>query len=131
MQAVAKMLPIEQVEIRFKHDRTKLFHIPKKDEKRVAGILEAVLSGYEVVSDEEKSVPAEEVFPELLDDVKRPAIVLRSTRKRRGFSQEALAEEIGVTQSDLSKMENGNRTIGKAMAKRLASVLDTDYRMFL
>ena len=41
------------------------------------------------------------------------------------------ARKLGVTQGDLSKMENRKRSVGKQMAHRLAKVFNTDYRVFL
>jgi len=38
---------------------------------------------------------------------------------------------IGVRPSHISEMENGKRTIGKEMAKRLAKALGTEYKVFL
>ncbi len=42
-----------------------------------------------------------------------------------------MGEKAGISQADLSKMESGKRPIGKVIAKRLAEVFDTDYRIFL
>ena len=36
-----------------------------------------------------------------------------------------------IPQRHISEMENGKRTIGKEMAKRLSKVLHTDYKVFL
>jgi transcriptional regulator with XRE-family HTH domain len=47
------------------------------------------------------------------------------------MSQKELADQIGVKQVHISQMENEKRPIGKAMAKRLAKVLNVDYRIFL
>jgi len=38
---------------------------------------------------------------------------------------------IGVTPSHISEMENGKRSIGKNMAKRLAKALRAEYKVFL
>jgi len=47
------------------------------------------------------------------------------------MSQGELAKKLGIPQGNLSKMENGKRPIGKAMAKRLSEILNIDYRVFL
>jgi hypothetical protein len=43
----------------------------------------------------------------------------------------ALADKLGISQTNLSKMEVGKRPIGKVMAKRIAAVLKINYRIFL
>jgi plasmid maintenance system antidote protein VapI len=42
-----------------------------------------------------------------------------------------MAKKIGVTQGDLSKMEKGERPIGKKLAVRIGKTLSIDYRRFL
>lgn len=79
----------------------------------------------------EKSVPVAAVFPELLDDVLRPATVLRGSRHKENLTQKELAALLGMRQSHLSEIENGKRPIGKGMAKKLAEIFDCDYRTFL
>ena len=61
----------------------------------------------------------------------RPGACLQGARIKDGLSQVDLAEKLGISQSNLSKMEVGRRPIGKAMAKRIASILRVDYRIFL
>jgi len=79
----------------------------------------------------EKSIPAEEVLPELKDDRLRPAVSLRGSRYKENMTQKELAKRLGISQHHLSEMEHAKRGIGKAMAKRLAEVFDCDYRVFL
>lgn len=60
-------------------------------------------------------------------------LYLQGLRHREGLTQKQLAEKLGegVSQHHISEMENGKRSISPKMAKRLAKVLGTDYRMFL
>ena len=59
-----------------------------------------------------------------------PAVnTLRGLRLKAGLSQRQLAERSGVTFQSISIMENGQRSIGKSMAKRLASALEVDWTM--
>lgn len=81
--------------------------------------------------DREKTVPADEVFKDLDKKYTRPGVALRGARGKEGMSQGELAKKLGIPQGNLSKMENGKRPIGKAMAKRLADILNIDYRVFL
>lgn len=80
---------------------------------------------------DEGSVPAEVVFPDLLDDEKRPATMLRGSRYKMGMTQKQLAAVLDVKQHHLSEMENAKRPIGKAMARKLAEALRCHYRVFL
>jgi len=72
------------------------------------------------------SLPLEKVFPGL-----HPGCAIRGLRLREGLTQAQLSGLIGVKRNNLSEMENGKRPIGKNMAKRLAKVLRTDYKVFL
>lgn len=56
---------------------------------------------------------------------------LKGIRYREEMSQDQLAEATGIARRHLSEMENGKRTIGKENAKKLATALHVDYRMFL
>ena len=92
--------------------------------KRAEKARRALISlGAEDVKD---SVSWEEVFPDFT-----PSVALRGARKREGLTQRELADRIGIKQVHISQMENEKRPIGKEMAKRLANVLDVDYRVFL
>jgi len=68
----------------------------------------------------------EEVFPD-----SQPGRILRGARVREGLSQAGLARRLNVPRSNISEMERGKRPIGKQMAKRLAEVLNTTYKVFL
>ncbi len=77
-------------------------------------------------NDDEGMVTWEEAFPEL-----GAGSVLQGARDREELTQAELAEKIGVKPHHISEMENGKRTIGKDMAKRLAKALNTGYKVFL
>jgi DNA-binding XRE family transcriptional regulator len=68
----------------------------------------------------------EELFPE-----SAPGRALRAYRSREDMTQKQTAEAVGISVQNLSHMENGRRPIGKEMAKRLAKVLHTDWRLLL
>ena len=72
-----------------------------------------------------------EVFPDLRDSEKRRFIVFRSIRSKTGLIQEQLALRLGISQVDVSKIERGKRTIGKALAKKIEEKFKIDYRCFL
>lgn len=82
-----------------------------------------------VVSDE--SVLADDLFSELDKKYTKAGVLLQGLRHREGLSQVEFAKIIHVTQSDLSKMEHGKRSIGKTVAKRIAEAFDVNYKCFL
>jgi DNA-binding XRE family transcriptional regulator len=90
---------------------------------KISEIQEAVSA---ILGTVNESIPLEEVFADL-----HQGSAIRGLRLRQGLTQEQLAHLLGVKRTNLSEMENGKRPIGKNMAKRLAQVLKTDYRVFL
>lgn len=82
--------------------------------------------GFVDVSD---SVPWRECFP--YSDDQLPGIVLAGARGKEGLTQRELAELTGIPQRHISEMENGKRTIGKEVAKKLGKALNISYKAFL
>ena len=66
-----------------------------------------------------------------IEKYKKAGIVLRGARYRENLSQKELAKKSKVRQEDISKIENGKRTVGERVAKRLARVLNINYNLFL
>jgi DNA-binding XRE family transcriptional regulator len=79
-----------------------------------------------ILESEDESLFLAEVFPDL-----HPGSAIRGLRLREGLTQEQLAGRLGIKRNNLSEMENGKRPIGKNMAKRLAEILHTNYKVFL
>jgi DNA-binding XRE family transcriptional regulator len=77
------------------------------------------------------SRPWREIIQELNPNESINAGVLRGARGREDMTQQQLAELTGIPQRHISEMERGKRPIGKENAKKLAAVLNTDYRVFL
>ncbi|MEK7826612.1 MAG: helix-turn-helix transcriptional regulator [Thermodesulfobacteriota bacterium] len=76
------------------------------------------------------TIPWREAYPEYFDE-DFPGVCLRGARYREGITQKQLADMIGIPQRHISMMENGKRTIGKEMAKRLGKALNISYKVFL
>ena len=80
-------------------------------------------------------VPAQTLHDEIRqhygDAYRTPGYYLRSYRQRAGLTQSQLAGQTGIRQHHISEMENNKRAMGKAMARKLAQVLDCDYRRLL
>lgn len=76
-----------------------------------------------------EGIPAVAVSPQL--NLNSGGVYLRGIRVREDLTQEALAKITGITRSNISAMEHGRRPIGRETAKKLAAVLNCDYRRFL
>lgn len=120
MPAAAKKRPIELIMKTAGESRA--FKIPPQDYGKVLSFLKKY---------EEKTVPWQEAFGDLLKKHSEAGLTLRGFRKKCGFTQLALAKKIGIEQNSVSQMEHGKRPIGKEMAKRFAKVFKVDYRLFL
>jgi len=85
------------------------------------------------ISEEEGSISADDFIKKALKDLNLPmwSISLAGLRYREDLTQKQLAEMINSKQSNISEMERGLRPIGKVVAKRLAKVLNADYKTFL
>lgn len=83
------------------------------------------------IVDNDKPIHWTEAFKEAFGDVSQGSVVLRGLRNRENLTQEALGELLNIPQTNISKMENGKRSIGKNMARRFAKFFKTDFRVFL
>jgi len=124
IKELMKKRHIDETEIIVKGKRPRLF-VVTKDKAR--GVIQ-LLKDYEVV---DEGVTRKEAFRDLHEKYSEAGSILKGERYSTGMTQVELAEKLGVDQADISKMESGIRPVGKAMAKRLAKVFRTDYRVFL
>ena len=60
-----------------------------------------------------------------------PGYYLRLYRLRADMTQVQLACQAGIRQRHLSEMENNKRPIDKTLARKLAHILDFDYRKLI
>jgi ribosome-binding protein aMBF1 (putative translation factor) len=103
------------------------FQVPQEAAKAVLVLLKgAVRDDAEVILADES-----EAIRKIDKKYSRPGACLQGARLKEGLSQVALAKKLGVPQTNVSAMELGKRPIGKKMAKRIAKVLNIDYRTFL
>ena len=117
MSVHTKKLPIETMHIRY---HGKHYAIPLD-----------IAEKYKVFSDDNESVSIDEAFADLNEQFTQAGSLLQGLRFREALTQVEFAKRIKVTQSNLSKMENGKRPIGKEIAKRIMREFSTDYRYFL
>ncbi|MBF0207744.1 MAG: helix-turn-helix transcriptional regulator [Oligoflexia bacterium] len=123
---MSEAVKMHHIEILIKEgNRRRLFLVSKEK----ADAIETLLS--ESPEDDEDFIDADKIFPDLNDSKKLPGIVFRGIRAKTGLTQAEVAAKLGITQVDVSKIENGKRPIGKALAKRIEKKFKIDYRRFL
>ncbi len=83
------------------------------------------------LSNSTTAVSVDDVFTEINKKHTKPGALLRGIRARETLTQVEMAKKIKVTQSDISQMENGTRSIGRIIAKRIEKLFGVDYRSFL
>lgn len=83
------------------------------------------------VSNEEDYMSIDDIFSDLTEEYGEPGVLLRGLRFREGLSQNEFAKKMNMSQANLSAIENGRRSVGKVLAKRISEIFDVDYRLFL
>ncbi len=71
------------------------------------------------------------VAKESISKHKQAGMVLRGARYRESMSQKKLSELSGVSQDNISRIENGKRGVGETLAKKLAKPLKINYLLLL
>jgi len=117
MQAHTKKHPTETVELRFIG--------PIVNTARAIESLKPL--GFVDTSD---SVPWRDAYPEY-SEAQLIGKALAGARYREGLTQIQLSEMTRIPQRHISEMENGKRSIGKEMAKRLGKAMNIGYKVFL
>jgi DNA-binding XRE family transcriptional regulator len=81
---------------------------------------------------DDELVPAQTLHDQIRrrygDAYRTPGYYLRLYRLRASLTQAQLACQAGIRQRHLSEMENNKRSIDKTLARKLAHILDFDYR---
>lgn len=84
---------------------------------------------------EDELVPAQALHDEIRqrygDAYRTPGYYLRLYRLRADLTQVQLAGQAGIRQRHLSEMENNKRPIDKTLARKLAQILEFDYRKLI
>lgn len=80
---------------------------------------------------DEDAIDAEDLFSTINKAYTKPGALLRGIRIRENLTQIEMAQQLEVTQSDISQMENGVRSIGRKVAQRIEKLFGVDYRSFL
>jgi transcriptional regulator with XRE-family HTH domain len=74
---------------------------------------------------------ASDAFKDLDAKYGKVGVAIRGFRLRDELTQKELAEKLAIKQTHVSEIENSKRTVGKAMAHKLAHLFNIDYRLFL
>jgi Predicted transcriptional regulator with C-terminal CBS domains len=116
------------------YELTKIvIEVPGK-KKRFSYVSEKNLHKLEVFLEkygQAESIAWEELASSRIAKYKKTGLALRGARYREGLSQKELAKRTGVSQENISKMENGQRPIGKKVAKKLAKTLRIDSELLI
>ena len=102
------------------------YSIPLSRREEVESFLEK-----QCKDDDDSPAAWETLAKERIEKYKKAGLVLRGMRYRENLSQKKLAEKSGVTQNEISNIENGKRTVGKKIAERLANILNFNYRLLI
>ncbi len=90
-----------------------------------------IMENYKIKSDNKDYTSIDDLFGNLTHKSGEPGVLLKGLRYREGLSQIEFAKQLNISQTNLSAMENGRRSIGKVLAKRIADIFEVDYRLFL
>ncbi len=98
------------------------------NQSRLKKLIRSTLDQYE----QEAHMPAQQVHDDAKarqgENYRTPGYYLRLYRFRADMTQAQLSNKTGIRQHHLSEMENNKRSLGKANAKKLATILNCDYR---
>lgn len=119
-------------EVKIRHELGEVVVRPagKVASKRLQAVVRKALDEYAA----EDSIPAATLHAEVREqemEYGTPGYYLKVYRYRGGLTQAELAIRAGIHQHHISEMEHNRRPVGKAMARKLAHILDCDYRRLL
>lgn len=117
-----KTWPYCRVLIEISNKEKRSLYIPVRE-------AEKILEKYS--EDEDEPIEWEVLAKDRIAKHGKKGLVLRGMRYREDLSQKDLAKKSGVTQNEISKIENGKRSVGEKVAKRLAKALNFDYKLLM
>ena len=119
MQAHTKTHPTESIV-------TLRLRLSRANAEKVKNFVAAIAS-----EPESDSISYEAFFEKHFPGKTEQEITLAGYRYRENLTQQRLADLTGTNRRHISEMEHGKRPIGKENAKKLARVLNCDYRQLL
>lgn len=131
MSAHTKVHPTNHIDVKVQMPGGKAFsyHIPSSKGKKLNSFLKGLLENE--IEAWENATPWEVLAKDRIERYKKAGIVLRGARYKNNLSQIKLAELSGVHQNEISKIENGKRSVGLKVAKKLAKSLKIDYQLLI
>ncbi len=106
---------------------TLFFEGPKENEREAIIVLKAL--GFLNTAKNTDTISWRDAFPEFASN--EPGTCLAAARHKKTLTQVILSDLTKIPRRHISEMENGKRPIGKKTAKKMAEVLDVDYRVLL
>ena len=129
MSVPMKKHPTDLVEITLGSGQHNRLVGPKQKLRLIRGILMEM--DFKPVETGTDQIPWRQVMKSEIAKYGESGLAIRGARVRDGMSQKGLAARLEIAQYNLSKMENGERPVGKNMAMKLAEIFKSDYRVFL
>lgn len=84
-----------------------------------------------VITPWNEAMPWKKLAADRINKHSKAGLILRGARYREGISQKELAKRSGISQDNISRIENGKRTVGKKLAQKFAEVLNFDYKLLI
>lgn len=107
------------------------YRIPSSARQKLNSFLKELDISKDEITPWEEATPWEVLAKDRIAKYKKAGLVLRGARFRENMSQIKLAKLSGVSQNEISKIENGKRGVGKKVAKKLAKPLKINYLLLL
>jgi ribosome-binding protein aMBF1 (putative translation factor) len=107
------------------------YHIPSSARQKLDSFLKELDMPKSEIIPWEEATPWEALAKDRIDKYKKAGLVLRGARLREGLSQKELARLSGVSQDNISRIENGKRVVGKKVARKLAKPLKINYSLLI
>ncbi len=107
-----------------------VFLLPNDKKESFITLIEAIGAKLQSIRNE-PNINADEVLSGIYNKLPKGALHLQAARSKEGLSQKDLMNATGIAVYNISKMENGHRTIGKNVASKLAKVLKIDPELLL
>lgn len=126
-----KRMNIIDVRVLFPGGRESSYHIPNAAKKKLNSFLKEIEIHENEIIPWKETTPWELLAKDRIEKHKKAGLVLRGARFRENLSQVKLATISGVSQNEISKIENGKRGVGEKVAKKLAKHLKINYLLLL
>lgn len=107
------------------------YHIPSSARQKLNSFLKELDVSQNEITPSEKATPWKVLAKDRIDKYRKAGLVLRGARLREGLSQKELAKRSGISQDNISRIENGKRVVGKKVAQKLAKPLKINYLLLL